>query len=251
MKNGFLFLIFFPWLGLFNGCSNNKSDTESKKEAEQQHLRLLDSVKVGMTYDEVEKLLGKPFQINRGANQLKMASDLVPAELEHVMNFRDSLLQPHAWIQEMEIENVGKFLYVSWVFLQTKQDTNFYFIPAYDSKRDSTRQDKYFVNGVEATQREYNTVDETVYRNEMGKIIDAASWLRMKKDGVTDLRNPMPAQKEIRATYLTYTRIKRSGIQRRYCITYSNFVVLFDASSGRVVTSGHQPFSIKKIGAIL
>jgi hypothetical protein len=70
-------------------CSGKKSD-----------------ITVGMTYDEVEKVLGKPMLITRGVNELRWSDG-------------DTVVFPAS----TEVHNTGELLYVTWTMYDRKTDT--------------------------------------------------------------------------------------------------------------------------------
>ena len=84
----------------------------------------LSSVTVGMTYEEVERILGKPLAIERGAGELNFPDgpDRGPKEKRRIERCRASHLADSGIMQIQAppvYRHVGSLLYVAWVYDQT------------------------------------------------------------------------------------------------------------------------------------
>lgn len=80
-------------------------------------------IAVGMTYDGVEKLLGKPAEITRGVAQLAEGS---------------------SGTQSAEgIETIGGLIYVSWLFREIKVDTNYTTVKVYKPGREGGMEERW------------------------------------------------------------------------------------------------------------
>lgn len=219
-------------LGLVSGC---RESNESKKE-----------IKVGMTYDEVERVRGKPWQILRGANQLDLDSkELGEDERKSAYFENDSLSLPGAWVAREVVKTVGNLIYVNWVYQESRLDTHYVFYQKYQMVLDSTPIRKYFVNDVEVTREEYGLVGDLAYYNLLGRIISKEEWEKRQKMGPGLVERPKKARKEIvKAGFKATQREMKAGVGRKYYAVQNLYCVLFDASSGRVVASGYYPFSV-------
>ena len=183
-------------------------------------------IKVGMTYDEVEKILDKPNSITRGVNQLNDNSPDKPS-----------------------IETIGTLLYVNWVYNDSKIDTIFYQSLEIKYIPDTTYKpiNKYFLNDNEVSKETYYDNDtDSIYKNYKGEIVSKylyyKYWLKYTKG------NPPPIslyRKRItkeNVPYVKHVEVKRDV--KRFVTVQSVYCVLFDASSGRVVKSDYFPVSV-------
>jgi hypothetical protein len=93
-----------------------------KIEDEKTFLERLNEVKVGMTYDEVEELLGKPYEIKRGITMYE-----APEKNAYEGSLPDTIKKDPRYISiEPEEKSFGVLIYVSWQYLfGRKVDTVF------------------------------------------------------------------------------------------------------------------------------
>jgi len=214
----------------------------------------LPDIAVGMTYDEVEEVLGKPRQIVRGANQLQMKSiddltfdqladlDLDSAKVANA--YGDSLV----WGAENIVQTIGELIYVTWVFERSEVDTFHVFKKSFREWFDTVNIISYYLDE--------RKVDKRIYQ--MAKIGD---YLTVDDEGqltVTTFGGEDKGKYYLGATRIdkkfsrpelvvTNDRVRQPSI-REYYLVNQLYCVVFDASSGRVVFSGFQPFSVQRIG---
>lgn len=240
------------------------SRDESKKQNVNAGVSNRDSIKVGMTYDEVEKLLGKPFQITRGANQTTYSSsvdisllkergvddiDRRLRELKFIRAVAETAKDNNVWIEEKHIETTGQLIYVNWVYSDASADTNFVWLAkSFVPKKETVFvAPQYIVNNGTVTKEEFDKVGQLVYRTYSGSwIISKGEWEAEKKEHPTEMPAPKPAKKEIRNKRVVEGSVP-GEIVKKFFIVRKFYCVLFDASSGRVVQSGFQPFYVNEM----
>ena len=151
-------------------------------------------IKVGMTYDEVESLLGKPSSISRGANELEFDADFLMTSGKRLVKLsemnKETKLDTSLWLAPHQIQTVGKLIYVNWAYDKAKSDTFFVLLNNIKQQRDTT-----FIYGV--------------MRIEHYEVIES--------------------------------------IEKVYYEVGYQYSVIFDASSGRITSSGYCPFFVKKL----
>ena len=209
-------------------------------------------IRVGMTYDEVEKIMGKPDQIVRGVNQLEYVSpssyslsDFESIDLDSVkvaLAVGDTSL----WSLPKEVKTIGELLYVTWVYKESKTDTNYILIKGYRERIDSVLTTLYYVNDIPASKSEFEScsLSDYVRKQSSGKaetvgwatIADAKELIAAGYDRIT--------KKTKKQMMLPQTRRFRSTPIKKRFLTTDFFCITFDASSGRVVISEYQPFQV-------
>jgi len=187
-------------------------------------------MKVGMTYDEVESLMGKPDLINRGVNELHFTGSLVPedADLDYkeafATFFADSGFD-RSWdstqlFKQPELQNVASLMVVAWVFM-SKVDTisGYRIVPKFESvSRTITRKRRVDIDGFLFTEAEA-----------------LKSWGPAFRD--------FPNLKMLPATEVVKGwKLKR--VDRPPYKILRPYTVLFDASSGRARSFDHHPLYI-------
>lgn len=127
-------------------------------------------ISVGLTYDEVEKALGKPEEITRGVSQLSTQewSDTISA-ITNRLKFGDysaaDMKRPEAlvdittdsaahangdslvWLVPMNVQTTGQLLYVTWVYSKARTDTFHVFQKAFGMRTDTLRRKVSVPNG--------------------------------------------------------------------------------------------------------
>jgi hypothetical protein len=190
-----------------------------------------DEIKIGMTYDEVEKILDKPNKISRGANELKLDIDKFPYEITRRIDWdtTDILNNPKRWILKNDINTVGHLIYVTWIYEKAKEDTFFVLLNNFREIIDTVKFDtpKYYIGNRQVSKYEYdNTISDP------------------KASG-----NKTKATKpEKRIEYSKTQTVKRNEIKTGvekilYKVKYK-YCIIFDSSSGRVTEFGYFPFAI-------
>jgi len=202
------------------------------------------AITVGMTYEEVEAILGKPMEIARGVNQLSIRQFEEMTVDEYVSYDIDSTKaalsrgDATVWRAIRDIETVGTLIYVTWVYGQTSVDTHYAFKRVFLEKKDTSTTYSYFLN------------DEIVQK----RIFDVAkvgNYLLPEPEGGYEIivePGYTPVHRIDRKTILPRTIIETIRTQkpsvREYYYVKQVYRVTFDASSGRVVQSGLQPFEV-------
>ena len=206
-----------------------------------------EDIKVGMTYDEVEKILGKPMNIDRGANILENSYEY-SNELEIKTGINDSKY----WGSPMKVNTIGQLLYVSWIYNELQIDTMYIYLKNYktiEKEKTIVKQKEYYVNDKKVKPQEYSWVDKYIYRDAEGRIIDKQMYDAYKSSKLYKMPEPERAIKKI--VNIPGKIIVKSNISDSYTrINYEmkkKYCVLFDASSGRVTQSGYFPFEILKL----
>ncbi len=87
----------------------------------------LKTLKVGMSYDEVQKTIGRPIELRRGATRLSSIPAFDSAvERFEARAFIDTLSDNEAAIFDFPtIEDFGQLLYVRWIYSNKKIDRNY------------------------------------------------------------------------------------------------------------------------------
>jgi hypothetical protein len=140
------------------------------------------------------------------------------------------------------MNTVDHIMYVTWVYQDTKLDTFFV------QQRQRTVS-QYLLNGQQVTEDEYDRVGDSVYRDPHGYVIDASSWQAYEKSGLYQMASPLPATKQRLTKFLAPDGSVADHVEsvRTYYQVTEKSCVVFDSSSGRVVTVGFFPFIIAPI----
>ncbi len=211
---------------------------------------LKDKMVVGMTYDEVEKILGKPSSISRGFNELVPGGE--PALNSNEISYINTLIRKNnnyladssCWIFPKKVESRGQLLYVTWIYPETRIDSFYALIPTYETVKwpDTT----YFIVidssvKIEVYEFEFDRLSLAMcveYKEDESYVTEAFEDCSMppilssvKKGKITKMYKKL-------GTNETY---RISGVTKKYYKTVSNFSILFDSSSGRLVKAGYFP----------
>lgn len=201
-----------------------------------------DSILVGMTYEEVEKLLGRPLSIERGVQELEEgAVTRQPATV--LDSLKENLGDSRLWVVEMTTKTVGTLLYVCWVNEGSRLDSHYTFVSTEGPKKRT----KYFVDGKEVTKRVYDLCsDGNMYLDPDGYAIDAGMFQAYEKSYKSTHRRGQSVPVK-RSTRVVEVMTATGGAMRQYYTVLNLYSVVFDASSGRVVTKGYYPVSIGRV----
>lgn len=205
---------------LISGCQKNTKDRSPSRE-----------IKVGMTYDEVESLLGRPTAIERGVNQFEFTAENTSEQYaEFLSMYRDSaiLYDPHVWLSPPKLEKVGSLIYVAWVYQNnTRIDTHFILVPKINTISKHHREEKYYQfsnSSVKWSESEFNKLSPTEIKV-FGKYkVYGGGWIDKKEKII-------------------------SGYEKKYQAVLLYRTILFDAASGRVVDDSYRPSYL--LGAIM
>lgn len=201
---------------LLSSCSSKKNTGRIRES--------VDKLKIGMTYDDVDKLIGKPSAIERGVHQIKPVDfkDLPLEVLKRVV------IYPHEKNDTTislpippEIETVGQFLYVTWVYESELKFSNYcVFSKKEIYRRVPVKRTIYFIDDMQVDKHEYD----------FRVSIDSESAVKHRTMAVTgmDTVSTVVSCDTVRSDYESI---------EKYC-------VIFDASSGRVVEFHFLPYLI-------
>lgn len=212
-----------------------------------------DTLRVGMTYDEVENILGKPNQIARGVNELTYdAEQLTREEIRTSHTVREDSYPPNQWVVRRVINTTGALMYVTWVYDQSKYETCWVHRKNFSVVYDTIPVKEYFINGERVSKDDYDLVDEYAYfrtTDASGQYISKREWERLGATFPDLRRGRIKAEKRIisRAPKIVRKEIQ-SGLKRKYYEVMNKFSAVFDASSGRLVTQGYFPFAVSEVG---
>lgn len=195
-------------------CSNNQNFEEKIKK-----------LKVGMTTEEIELILGKPTEISRGVNE----------------------------IQDGELKHIGALIYITWYYPENRMDTSVYnyleSVPYLDTTEVYTY--TYYLNDQKVTKEVYDKHKKGtsyLYHDKNGKRVSKAYWSSYKR-----IYPNAPEPELITSKYYkTKTRPKsitkfKNAIYQDKIEYQSVYGVLFDASQGRVTHFGYLPISTKNV----
>ncbi|MBK7106861.1 MAG: hypothetical protein IPH62_16435 [Ignavibacteriae bacterium] len=232
-----LFVLVFSILSLFN-CTSQKKETK---------------IIVGMTYVEVENILGKPQSINRGATELDINTDNIPYEI--LLNYNSDTIYPNIkyerWYVPKEIKTVGNLIYVAWIYNENKIDTAYVVINKYKDQRDTTYSTKriYYLDDKPVTKEMYDRNDGYLYLGPDGDIISKSqyqSYKLVKTSGLLPPRRTIKTYKDGTIPNISGKKVFDKTEKIFYEITNIK-TILFDASSGRVTNEGYFPVYVRKI----
>jgi len=214
-------LIVFLSFIILNSCSQKEN---------------IEEIKVGMTYDEVEKILDKPSSILRGANEFSFDVDNHPYEITKRIDWdtTDILHNPKRWILKNEITTIGNLIYVTWIYNdRTKLDTFFVVLNTFKEIIDTIKSTTpiYYIGKRQVTKSEYDNWD-----------------FKPKADGNKPLASLGGGK---RVVYHHSERVDRKEIKVGKEVFYYEvkfkYCIIFDSSSGRVTNSGYYPYDIKEL----
>ena len=210
-----------------------------------------EDIKVGMTYDEVEKILGKPMNLDRAANTLENSYEYFDS-----LEIKNEITDSKYWGYPRKINTIGQLLYVCWIYDDIKTDTMYIYRKNYktiEQVKKIIKQKEYYINDIKVNRFEYDRVDKFVYRDHKGGIIDKPLYNAYLKSSNNkpqpDMPQPERAIKKI-IEIPGYITVKSNIPETPIKINYEmkmKYCVLFDASSGRVTQSGYFPFEILKL----
>ncbi|MCF8241719.1 MAG: hypothetical protein K9J16_10065 [Melioribacteraceae bacterium] len=210
-------------------------------------------IKVGMTYNEVENIIGKPISQTRGANELRYDLDNIPYEILSRIRQDDltTNLDTNRWIVPHEIKTIGNLIYISWHYDEFKTDTFYTVLDEYKTVADTTfnKYPVYFIDNIRVSKHDYDKSDGYEYRLHDNKLVDKSLYDAYKKAGYYKLPPPRRVSKTIEYRddmKINYIEVKDSVENLYYEVEYQ-YCIIFDASSGRVTTSGYFPLYLKKL----
>jgi len=222
------------------------------------------TVNVGMTYEEVETVLGKPVSILRGVNVLSPEVDSMSEETTRVINLdtTETRTDSKRWFALHKVITDGESMYVTWVYEKTKTDT---FYVLYDNYKEGETITKkvpvYYLGDKKVSKEEYDAATGSLYK-EQGKTgkqqyyNQTGQKTKVPVDSINSkqlkMKDPQTKGKliEKRIEYVTKTvgrskAVVESVDKVNYEVEYK-LCVVFDASSGRVTQYDYFPFAVKE-----
>jgi hypothetical protein len=219
------------------------------------------TVNIGMTYEEVEAVLGKPASIIRGMNELADITT-IPEDPLRVINIDtiDTKNEVNRWMAPKEVKTSKEELYTTWVYNEEKTE-DFYVL--YDNYKEGQTITKkvpvYYLGDKKVSKEEYDAATGSLYiepgagkqqtTKTSGKTKVPIDSLKLKQP---KMKEPMTKGKMIekRIEYVTKTVGKSEAVvesvdKLNYKVDYK-LCVVFDSASGRVVQHDYFPFSVKE-----
>jgi hypothetical protein len=249
MKSFYLFSILIATLVLIS-CG------EKKEEAKE--------VAVGMTFEEVEGILGKPVSIIRGMNELTEAEEIIEDPLRVVsVDTVDTKNEENRWMAPQELKTSKEELYVTWIYDDVKTDDFYLLYNNYKEGETITKKvPVYYLGDKKVSKEEYNaatgslyiepgkTGKQQVYDKTGGKTKIPADSLKSKKTKMQQLQKK-GKMIEKRIEYVTKTVGKSDAViesvdRENYEVEYK-LCVVFDEASQRVIEHDYFPFTISKL----
>ena len=224
-------------------------------------------VTVGMTYDEVEGILGKPESILRGANELYSDIDNLPEETLKTINTDtiDYKADNNRWFAPHQVKTSGESMYVTWVYKETKMEKFYVLFNKFkDDKTTATKKMPiYYLGDKQVSKEEYDASDGYIYKLKDGSTVSKQEYLnktspktkvpidslKLKKSKMTQL--PQGKRIEKRIEYVTKSTVSSKEViesvdRVNYEVEYK-LCVIFDSSSERVTEHDYFPFTVKEL----
>lgn len=201
-------------------------------------------VRVGMTYEEVEEVLGKPQRITRGFSKL-VVTKINPAvatikdlfsrdDRENLVSISVDFLSKYPDTASIEIEEGGDLIYVRWDYgmapIRTAT-TNIGDVPVIVCDTSYVQGLKYFVSGAgkkqEVSKQQYNELASTIRTKDPSAVLALSEAIDFK----------MWSEK---GRVMRFSNYRLREKTKMHVVMWKQFV-LFDASSGRVTSTDYQP----------
>jgi len=232
---------------------------EKEKEQEQEPLE----VTVGMTYDEVEGILGKPTSILRGTNELTAVEEIPEDPLKAVnVDTVDTKNEDNRWLAPQEVKTSKEELYVTWVYDEEKTEDFYLLYNNYKEGEIITKKvPVYYLGDKKVSKEEYNAATGSLYKEpgETGKQQNFNKTGQKTKVPIDSLKLKQPKMKqqtkgkliEKRIEYVTMRvgsseAVIESVDKVNYEVDYK-LCVVFDEASQRVTKHDYFPFSVKEL----
>ncbi len=221
------------------------------------------TVSIGMTYEEVEAVLGKPSSIIRGTNELADITS-IPEDPLRVINVDtiDTKNESNRWMAPKEVKSSKEELYATWVYDKEKTEDFYALYNNYKEGQTITKKvPVYYLGDKKVSKEEYNAATGSLYKEvgETGKQQVNNQGGQKTKVPVDSIQIKQPKMNdpqtkgkliEKRIEYVTKTMGKSKAVVEsvdkvNYKVEYK-LCVVFDSSSGRVVQHDYFPFSVKE-----
>lgn len=222
------------------------------------------TVNVGMTYEEVETVLGKPASIIRGTNELADITTIAEDPLRVInVDTVDTKNETNRWMAPKEVKTTKEELYATWVYDKEKTEDFYVLFNNYKEGQTITKKvPVYYLGDKKVSKEEYDAAkgslfiepgagkQQTTKTGEKTKVPMDSLKLKQPK-----MKEPVTKGKMIekRIEYVTKTVGKSEAVVEsvdkvNYKVEYK-LCVVFDASSGRVVQHDYLPFSVKELSS--
>jgi hypothetical protein len=233
---------------------------EKEKEQELEPLE----VTVGMTYDEVEGILGKPTSIIRGTNELAAIEEIPEDPLKAVnVDTVDTKNENNRWMAPQEVKTIKEELYVTWVYDEEKTEDYYVLYDNYKAGQTITKKvPVYYLGDKKVSKEEYDAATGTLYKEpgETGKeklydktgqktkvpIDSSKSKLLKKKLPQTKGKMIEKKIKYVTKTVGSKDATVESVDKLNYEVEYK-LCVVFDEASQRVTAKEFYPFAVKEL----
>ena len=233
---------------------------EKEKEQELEPLE----VTVGMTYDEVEGILGKPTSIIRGTNELVAIEDLPEDPLRAInVDTVDTKNEDNRWMAPQEVKTSKEELYVTWVYDEEKTEDYYVLYDNYKAGQTITKKvPVYYLGDKKVSKEEYDAATGTIYKEpgETGKkklydktgqktkvpIDSSKSKLLKKKFPQTKGKMIEKKIKYVTKTVGSKDATVESVDKVSYEVEYK-LCAVFDEASQRVTAKEFYPFAVKEL----
>jgi len=221
-------------------------------------------VSVGMTYDEVEAILGKPTSILRGTNELAAIEDLPEDPLKAInVDTVDTKNEDNRWLAPQEVKTIKEELYVTWVYDEEKTEDYYVLYDNYKEGQIITKKvPVYYLGDKKVSKEEYNAATGTIYKEpgETGKekLYDKTGQktkvpIDSSKSKLIKKKYPQSKGKFIEKKIVYVNKrvgsteaVVESVDKVEYEVDYK-LCVVFDEASQRVTAHDYFPFTVKKL----
>ena len=214
------------------------------------------NIQIGMTYDEVEKIVDKPISIKRGVNQIGFTindTTLYGWDILKDKDLANNKTDTSKWIIPGNKETVGVLIYVTWDYSQIR--TNYYYIEdsVYKTFTDTNYKESfaYYLGKYKVSKSEYDNYngDGYIYLSYDHSPIDKGLYDSFVRSKMFSMPRPEKAVKRvvknISKGYLYITKFDH--VKRTYYEVKKRLCVIFDAASGRVIETRFCPYEINKL----
>jgi len=221
-------------------------------------------ITVGMTYDEVEGILGKPTSILRGTNELTAVEDISEDPLRVInVDTVDTKNEDNRWLAAQEVKTSKEELYVTWVYDEEKTEDYYALYDNYKEGQTITKKvPVYYLGDKKVSKEEYNAATGSLYKEpgETGKqqVYNKTGQKTKMPDDSLKLKQPKMKQLQTKGKFIE-KRIeyitKRVGSSDaviesvdkvNYEVEYK-LCVVFDEASQRVTANEFYPFAVKEL----
>ncbi len=231
---------------------------EKEKEQELEPLE----VTVGMTYDEVEGILGKPTSIIRGANELVAIEDLPEDPLRAInVDTVDTKNEDNRWMAPQEVKTSKEELYVTWVYDEEKTEDYYVLYDNYKAGQTITKKvPVYYLGDKKVSKEEYDAATGSLYIDPSKGKQENYDTGRKTKVPIDSLKLKNPKMKdpqtkgkfiEKKIKYVTKTvGSKDATVESVDKVSYEveyKLCAVFDEASQRVIAKEFYPFAVKEL----